>query len=133
MGLGEADMNAMRITRYLFHAVIVLILNGCAPDMQPAPVRRRPSPKPAEDPASVSRSRLTDPSRVEVDSEPLSRSGPEVPAGFRTAAQASAGSGRYINPNKQQVGGYTKQDGTQVGSYIRTQGNSTTQDNLRSP
>lgn len=38
---------------------------------------------------------------------------------------------RQINPNKEQVGGYTRDDGTRVGSYIRTRGNATTRDNIR--
>lgn len=38
---------------------------------------------------------------------------------------------RHINPNKVAVDGYTTQDGREVGGYIRTQGNSTTRDNLR--
>lgn len=101
---------------------------------KPLEAPRRPRPKLVENQPTRENSRLQDTlslARRDVTTEPLAKDGPQVPTGFLTAAQARAANGRYINPNKEQVSGYTKQDGTQVGGYIRTQGNSTTRDNLR--
>lgn len=123
----------MKMTGHLLHAISAILLVGCVPDQQAVLAPRRRMPKPAADLAPVSRERLTDSSRVVVETEPLSKSGPQVPVGFRTAAQASAGSGRYINPNQKHISGYTTRDGRQVADHIRTEANSTTQDNLRAP
>lgn len=70
-------------------------------------------------------------------SDPLVTHGPQVPMGFAGISMVggggSGGAGRYINPDQRVVSGYTRQDGRQVQSYVRTAANATTQDNLRNP